>query len=64
MVSHQPARFSGHRHCRSGDKMFLVIEEQDSEYSCLNPPSLFLSKGNGLKAYNVSDKKADPGLPV
>ena len=56
MVSHQPAKFSGHRHCRSGDKMFLVVEEQDSEYSRLNPPSLFLSKGNGLKAYNMSDK--------
>ena len=30
MVSHHPARFSGHRQCGIGDAMFLVVEEQDS----------------------------------
>ena len=43
MVSKQPAKFGGHRQCGSGDIMFLVIDEQDSTYSCLNPPLLFIS---------------------
>ena len=28
MVSHHPAKFGGHRHCGSGDIMFLVAEEK------------------------------------
>ena len=27
---HHPAKFHGHRHCGSGDMMFLVVEGQDS----------------------------------
>ena len=30
MVSHHPVRFPGHRHCGSGDKMSLEVEEQVS----------------------------------
>ena len=30
MVSHYPAKSSGHRHCSSGD-MLLVVEEDDSK---------------------------------
>ena len=26
MVSHHPVKFGGHRHCGSGDIMFLVVE--------------------------------------
>ena len=34
MVSHQPARFGGHRRCGSGDMMFVVVEGQDSTCPC------------------------------
>ena len=42
MLSHHHAKFGDHRNCGSGD-MFLVIEEQDSTYSCLYPALLFIS---------------------
>ena len=54
MVSHHPAKFDGHRHCGSGDLMFLVVEEQDSTCLRFNPPLLFISKGHGLKAHGMS----------
>ena len=41
MVSHHPANFGGHMHCGSVSIMFLVAEEEDSRYSCFNPPLLF-----------------------
>ena len=44
MVSHHLAKFGGHRHCGSGDVMFLVVEGQDSTCPCLNLPLLFISK--------------------
>ena len=31
MVSHQLAKFGGHKHCDSGD-IFLVAEEEDSTW--------------------------------
>ena len=34
MLSHQPAKFGGHRHCGIEDT-FLVVEEQDSTSPCL-----------------------------
>ena len=43
MVSHHRAKFGGHSQCGSGDKMFLVVEEQDSTCSLLNSPLLFIS---------------------
>ena len=50
-----PAKFAGHRHCGSGgDVMFLVVEEQDSTCSRLNPLLLFISKRHGLKARDIS----------
>ena len=30
MLSHHPAKIGGHRHCGSGDMMFIGIEGQDS----------------------------------
>ena len=30
MVSQHPAKFRDHKHCGSGDMMFLVVEKQDS----------------------------------
>ena len=41
MVSHHPAKFGDHRHCGSGDKMFLVAEGENSTCSRFNPPLLF-----------------------
>ena len=54
MVSIHPAKFGGHRHCGSGDIIFLIAEEEDSRCSRFNPPLLFISKGNGLKAHGIS----------
>ena len=54
MVSHHPAKFGDHRHCASGDIMFLVAEEENSRCSRFNAPSLFISKGYGLKAHDIS----------
>ena len=43
MVSHHSAKFGGYRHFGGGD-MILVVEEQDSTFSRLNPPfCLFLN---------------------
>ena len=39
MITHQHAKFGGHRHCGGGDTMFLVVEEQDSTCSRLNSQS-------------------------
>ena len=54
MVSHHPAKFGGHRHCGSGDMIFLVAEEENSKCSCFNLPLLFISKGHWLKAHGIS----------
>ena len=67
MVSHHPAKFGDHRHCGSGDIMFLVAEEENSRCSHFNPPLLFnplllfISKGHGLKAHGISHYKSGPG---
>ena len=37
MVSHHLAKFSDHRHCGSGDIMFLVVEGENSRCSRFNP---------------------------
>ena len=60
MVSNHPAKFGNHRHCGSGDIMFLVAEEQNFRCSRFNPPLLFsppllfISKGHGLKTHGIS----------
>ena len=54
MVSHHPAKFDGHRHCGSGDIIFLVAEEENSRYSLFNQPLLYSSNGHGLKAHGIS----------
>ena len=41
MVSHHPAKFSGHRHCVSRDIMFIVVEGQDSTCPRLDPSSAY-----------------------
>ena len=38
-----PCKFVDHRHCVSGDILFLVVEEQDSTCSRLNQTLLFIS---------------------
>ena len=57
MVSHHLAKFGGHWHCGSG-AMSLVAEK---EYSCFNPPLLFISKDTVWKhtPYHIND--SDPG---
>ena len=59
MVNHHPANFGGHRHCGSGDMMFLVVEGRNSKCPLYYPSWLFISKGHGLKVYNISN--SDPG---
>ena len=36
------------------EDMFLVVEEKDSRCFRLNSPLLFIPKGHGLKAYDIS----------
>ena len=43
MVSHHPAKFGGHRHCGSGDMMFVVVEGQESTCPRLDSPLLLIS---------------------
>ena len=43
MVSHYPAKSGGHKHCGSGDMMFVVVERQDSICPRLDPSLLFIS---------------------
>lgn len=45
------ANFAYHRHCGSGDRMFLVDEEEDSTF--LQPPLLFIPKGREMKAHVI-----------
>ena len=60
MVSHHSAKFDDHRHCGSGDIMFLVAEEENCRRSRFSLPLLFnlslvfISKGHGLKAHRIS----------
>ena len=53
MLSQHPPKHGRHRHCGSGDKIFLVVEEEDSRCSRFNLPLLFISKGHGLKAHGI-----------
>ena len=41
MVSHDPTKFGGHKHCGSGDIKFLVAKEENSRCSRFNPSLLF-----------------------
>ena len=53
MIIHNPAKVGGHRHCGSGNIMFLVDEEENSRCSRFNPRLLFISKGHELKAQDI-----------
>ena len=55
MVSHHTAKFGGHRHCGSGDMMFVVVEEQDSTCPRLDPPLLFISKAHGIPCPHIQN---------
>ena len=35
--------------------MVLMVQEQDSRFSHLNLPLMFISNGNGLKAHDMSN---------
>ena len=54
MVGYHPDKFGGNRHCGSEDIMLLVGEGEDPRCSCFNPPLLFISKVQGLKAHGLS----------
>ena len=54
MVGYHPDKFGGNRHCGSEDIMLLVGEGEDLRCSYFNPPLLFISKVQGLKAHGVS----------
>ena len=54
MISHHLAKFGDHRHCGSGNIMFLLDEEENSRCSHFNPPLLFISIGHGLKVHATS----------
>ena len=54
MVIHQTANIVGYRHCGGGDITFLVVEEHNSTCPTFNPSLLFISKGHGLKAHDIS----------
>ena len=54
MLRYHPIKFGSHRYGGIGDKMFLVVEEQHSICSRLNPPLLFISKADELKARDAS----------
>ena len=57
MASHH---LGDHRHCGSGDIMFLVAEQQNFRCSRFNPPLLFnlplqlIFKGHGSKTNGIS----------
>ena len=54
MVSHDSAKFGGHRHFGRRDVMFFVVQGQYSNWPCLYLLLLFISKGHGLKAHSLS----------
>ena len=54
MVIHQTANTVGYRHCGGGDITFLVVEEHNSTCPTFNPSLLFISKGHGLRAHDIS----------
>ena len=61
MVSYYPVKFGGHVHGGSRDMTFLVAEEKNSRCSRFNLPSLFNSKGYGLKAQVCHNNNSHPG---
>ena len=48
MVSQDPAKFGGHRHCGSRDMMLLLAEGQDLTCLHFNPLLLSISKAHGM----------------
>lgn len=48
MVSYLPAEFGSHRHCCTGDVMFLVVAGQDSTCPGFYLPLMFISKVHGM----------------
>ena len=54
IVSHHPAKFGGHRHCGSGDIIFLVVEEKDTT-SLLNSTNTIFSKAHDIPSSHKED---------
>ena len=54
MVSNNPAKFCGHKHCAIGNIIFLAVEKEDFRCYHLNPPLLIISKEHDLKAHCIS----------
>ena len=61
MVSHNPAKSDGHRHCGSRDMMFFVVEGQDSTIPRLDPLLLFISRAHGMLCSHTHTKLQDVG---
>ena len=59
MVSLHPAKFGGHRHCGSGDMIFVEVEKQDSIRPRLNPPLLLISKAHGMPCSHTQNFKKE-----
>ena len=51
MVSHDPDKFGGQKHCGSRDSSSIDFSSISSRF---NPPLLSISKGHGLKAHGIS----------
>ena len=51
MEGQHPGKFDSHTNCGGGDMRVLVVEEQDSIWSCLNLPLLFIFKSTTCHAH-------------
>ena len=47
-------------HCASGNKLFLLVEGQDSKYAFFNPPLLFISKAHVIQCSVTRNFKTLP----
>ena len=51
MVSHDPGKFGGQKHCGRRDSSSIDFSSISSRF---NSPLLSISKGHGLKAHGIS----------
>ena len=55
MISHHLAEFGVHRHCGSGDMMYLVVEGKDSTCPRLNPQLPFILKEHDVPCLHTQN---------
>ena len=58
MVNEHPVKFGEHRHCGSGDIVFLMAEEQHSTFSTLNPPLVFICEAHNMSCSHIQNSRA------